>query len=235
MTDQATLNRCLAFVEAEVGQRRPHGRPLPITITFSRTTGSGGIPVAEHLATYLQKHRPAAPSPWTVFHRTLVERVLAEHNLPAKLAQFMPEDRTSYIQTTMEELLGLHPSAEEMTLKVTETILGLAEVGHCIIIGRAANVILQKSPAAFHVRVVSALDKRTQRVQADKSLDAQAAREFILHEDSARARYVKTYFNADIADPLAYHLVLNTDLFPVDEAAEIIGQAVLRHFPAPNR
>lgn len=232
MTDFDNTSRCLAYVEAQLGTRKRFQPHLPPpTVTLSRLTGSGGIPIAEKLAAYLEKHRPGSPAPWTVFHRTLVERVLSEHNLPAKMAQYMPEDRVSYMKDTLEELLGLHPSSTSLVAQVTHTILGLAELGNCIIIGRAANVILARCPSALHVRLVSALDKRVERVQADKGISAAEALEFIRREDAARARYVKTHFDTDIGDPVGYHLTVNTETFSADEVAELIGHAVLRHFP----
>jgi len=234
MTDADNTARCLAYLGSQVGpHRRPKPHMPPPTVTISRLTGAGGIPVAERLAQFLQKHRPGSPAPWTIFHRTLVERVLTEHNLPAKLAQYMPEDRVSYVQDTLEELLGLHPSSTSLVAQVTHTILGLAELGNCIIIGRGANVILARCPTAIHVRFVSALDRRVERVQADKGISAAEALEFIRREDTARARYVKTHFDTDINDPVGYHLTVNTESFSADEVAELIGNAVLRHFPAP--
>jgi cytidylate kinase len=49
-----------------------------------------------------------------------------------------------------------------------------------------------------------------------------------LEEEQARARYVKTYFHADINDALLYHLVINTSRVGCANAARIIGDEVLR-------
>ncbi len=232
MTDPATLQRCLAYVETQVGPQTQHlrARSAP-TLTLSRQTGAGGLSVANCLASNLQQQRPASPVPWTVFHRGLVEKVLEEHNLPAQFARYMPEDRVSYIQDTMEELLGLHPSSSSLVVGVTETILGLAELGHCILVGRGAHFILAECPTAFHVRLISSLPKRIERVAADRQLTPEQAAEAIHQEDSARARYLKTHFDAEIDDPLAYHLVINMDTFRPEDAATLITQAVLQRFP----
>jgi cytidylate kinase len=53
------------------------------------------------------------------------------------------------------------------------------------------------------------------------------ARKFCLSEDRGRERYLKKYFNADINDPLLYHLIINTGLVNYDDAAKLIGDAVL--------
>jgi cytidylate kinase len=46
-------------------------------------------------------------------------------------------------------------------------------------------------------------------------------------EDRGRKRYLKRYFDTDLDDPMLYHLVINTDLVPYEEAARIIADAVL--------
>ncbi len=235
MNDPATLQHCLTYVETQLGsQPRPgsYRRPPPPTVTISRAAGTGAIPIADRLAAYLQQHRPASPAPWTVFHRALVERMLAEHNLPERLARYMPEGRVSYIQDTLEELLGLHPSSTDLVTRISQTILGLAEIGHCILVGRGGNVILAGTPTAFHVRLIGTHDRRVRRVTEERQLTEVAAADFVRHEDQARARYLKTQFDKDTEDPLGYHLVVNTDWFSPDEAAELIGAALLRHFPA---
>ena len=90
------------FLEgAEYGlRRRPESttyaahRPV---ITISRQAGSGAHVVAQALVAGLQARDPQASPPWTMFDRDLVERVLKDHRLPKRLAEFMPEDRVSGI------------------------------------------------------------------------------------------------------------------------------------------
>lgn len=232
MTDTATLHRCLTFVETQVAPAKAaHPRLTPPTVTLSRLSGSGGIAVADRLADRLQVLRPARPAPWTVFHRALVEKVLAKQNLPAEFARFMPEDRVSYIQDTMEELLGLHPSSTDLVAQVTETILGLAELGNCIIVGRGANIILARHPQALHVRLVGSLPRRIERLAAARRISPEEASDFIRQEDAGRTRYIKANFDAAIDDPLGYHLTLNTDAFTPEQTADLIAQAGQLRFP----
>ena len=53
------------------------------------------------------------------------------------------------------------------------------------------------------------------------------AHKFCLREDQGRARYLKKYFNADIDDPLLYHMIINTGQMDYHAAAKLIGEAVL--------
>jgi cytidylate kinase len=197
-------------------------------VTISRQTGSGAHIVAEKLAALLQAHTPKEACPWTVFDRNLVEKVLEDHNLPQRLARFMPEDRVSEIADTMDELFGLHPSSWTLVRQTTETILHLAELGNVILIGRGATVITGKVDYVFHVRLVGSLEKRVAHIQELHGLNKQAALELVRREDRGRRRYLKAHFKTDLDDPLFYHLVINTDLVSYENAAQLIADAMLR-------
>ena len=79
----------------------------------------------------------------------------------------------------------------------------------------------------FHVRLVSALEKRVQRIQELEQLSKKAALAFMRKEDRGRERYLKKYFEADVDDPLLYDLTINTDRISHDQAAKLIAEAVL--------
>jgi cytidylate kinase len=198
------------------------------TVTISRQTGSGAHAVAEKLAACLQALSPAQACPWTVFDRNLVEKVLEDHHLPQRLAQFMPEDRVTEIADTMDELFGLHPPSWTLVRQTSDTILRLAELGNVILIGRGATMLTRKLDYVFHVRLVGSLEKRVQHIQELQHLGREAALDVIRQEDRGRKRYMKQYFETNLEDPLLYHLSINTDLVPYEEAARIIADAMLK-------
>jgi cytidylate kinase len=224
------LERCLTFINCQlqpphsVAFRNGEHRPA---ITLSRQSGSGGHAVAAKLVEQLQAVAGADPCPWTVADRNLVEKVLEDHHLPSRLARFMTEDRISELSDTMDELFGLHPPSWTLVRQTSETILRLADLGNVIIIGRAANIITSKLHHVFHVRLVGSLERRVKHMQELEHLSLKAARQFVEREDLGRRRYVKKHFGKDIEDPLLYHLVINTDLVPYEEAARMIAEAVL--------
>jgi cytidylate kinase len=226
------LERCRTFINTQL---QPAGKGLTSAeqggrwraVTMSRQTGSGAHTVAEKLAALLQAHTPNDARPWTVFDRNLVEKVLEDHNLPQRLARFMPEDKISEIADTMDELFDLHPPSWTLVRQTTDTILHLVELGNVIVIGRGATVITGKLDHVFHVRLVGSLEKRVAHIQELERLSKAAALELIRREDRGRQRYLKKHFKADVGDPLLYHLVINTDLVPCEKAARIIADAML--------
>jgi cytidylate kinase len=221
------VERCLSFVNAQLrvsGKRRNEEEyPTRIrAVTISRQAGCGAVLVANKLVEYLQARTPHNESQWTVFDRNLVQKVLEEHNLPQRLAKFMPENWISEIEDIIDDLFGLHPPSEILVRQTAETILRLAKLGNVIIIGRGANVITAKLDSVFHVRLVAPLERRVERIQESDQLDEAGASELIRREDKGRTRYLKNYYHKDINDPVLYHLVINTGLSGYDDAAQII-------------
>ena len=226
----ATLDRCFSFINSHTAASGHAAAETRVrrAVTISRQAGCGAVIIAEKLAQYLQHHSPQDDAKWTVFDRGLMDKVLADHQLPKYLAQFLPEDRVSQIEDTLADIFGVHPPTQKVVQQTAETLLQLAELGNAILIGRAGNIVTAKLPKVLHVRLVAPLDDRIERICRDDHKTPNEARRFCIEEEQARARYVKTYFNADINDALLYHLVINTSRVGCDTAAKIIGDAVLR-------
>ena len=196
-------------------------------VTLSRQAGCGAQIVAQRLAVRLQSHRTENGEPWTVFDRNLMEKVLEEHQLPTYLASSFPEDRISAMEDTLHDIFGLHPPQETIVRQTAETIMGLAELGNAILIGRGGSIITAKMPRVLHVRLVAPLELRIARISQSRGITADQARTFCEDEDQGRQRYVKKYFKADINDPTHYHLVINTGNIPCDLAARLLEEALL--------
>ncbi len=234
------LDRCLTFINCQL---QPSDKSAQFTangarrlaVTISRQAGCGALIVAERIAGLLQADVAKGDPPWTVFDQNLMDKVLEDHHLPARLAQFLPEDRASQLQDIMDDLFGWRPTSGTVVQQTSETVLHLAEMGHVIVIGRAGNVITAKLPNVFHVRLVAPLEKRIEHAHRFYKMSKNAAHEFILREDGGRRRYLSKYFNARIDDPLLYHLIINTGLVSFDDAARMIADAMLKHPSASRR
>jgi cytidylate kinase len=195
-------------------------------VTISRQAGSGSHVVAEALVARMQHDAPPGTSPWAIFDKNLVERVLEDHDLPERLAGSMPEDRKSEMADTLDALFGQQTTSWTLVKKTAETILHLAEVGNVVIIGRGGNIITARLGSAFHVRLVGSLERRIEHLVDYKHLRLAEAEEYARTEDLGRKRYVKKYYGADIEDPLLYDLVINTDRVSYEEAARLIAEGM---------
>jgi hypothetical protein len=225
------LEQAQAFISCHVRPPSPTPPRRRLTVTLSRQTGTGAWFVAKELAALLDQRAPGDGVKWTVFDKELVEKVLGEHNLPQKLAEFMPEDRVSFLSDMVTELLGLHPPSWNLLRATSESILKLAELGNVILIGRGGNVITAKLTHVFHVRLVGTLERRIQRVMEHLQLERKPAIDFIERADRGHHRYLREHFKVEIDNPLLYDLIINTDRIDCSDAALLIADALLRRFP----
>lgn len=196
------------------------------SITISRQLGSRGITIGNVLTRLLQKEKKSYEKGWSVFDRNLVQKVLEDHNLPAKIEQYMPEDHVNELKSDLEELLGLHPSNWTLIHHTAETILKLARLGHVIIVGRGSNVITLGLSNVVRVRLIGSEAVRVARVCDKHEVTGHEAQEMIKKDDSARRAYVKENFDRDIDDAMTYDLVINTDRLSDEAVARIILEAV---------
>lgn len=227
----ASAEHCLSFINSQLKGGSTSGAALGKNVhravTISRQAGCGAVVVAEKLARFLQEYSPGDACPWTVFDRDLMNKVLEDHNLPARMAKFLPEDRVSQLEDIIADVFETHPPSDTIACQISETMLKLAGLGHVILIGRGGNVISAKLPHVLHVRLVAPLEKRVEYAHQFYNMTESEAHRFCLDQDRARERYLKRYFNADVNNPLLYHLVINTSLVGYDAAARLIGDAVL--------
>lgn len=227
-------DQCLSFLNTEI---TPKGRkPAPKadtvfkSVTISREAGSGGNSVAENLVANLQRTNRKDARPWTMFDRNLVDRVLEDHHLPARLAKFFPEDRLTELQDIMDEVFGLRPGSWKLVEQASETILQLAALGGAVIVGRGANLVTRRLPDVLQVRLVGSLEIRARRLAETRGMTRKSALDYIHKEDVGRRRYVKKYFGEDIDDPQLYHITLNTDLVSIEDTTNTLTRIVQNGF-----
>ncbi len=222
------LEQCRAYLHAQGSAPfTPATQPVR-AVTISRETGAGALTIGELVTSHLQTRQKDASPAWTLFDRNLVEKILADHSLHRTVAQYLPEDAASPVTSTVEELLGLHPSQWTMLHYTSNTILRLAGMGNVVLVGRGAHLVTAHLSHVLHVRLIAPLDQRITHIMAYYKLNRTAAAEFIQLNDQARARYVRKHFKHNVDNPLDYHLTINTGIVPYAEAAGIIGDAVLK-------
>jgi cytidylate kinase len=113
--------------------------------------------------------------------------------------------------------------------------------GNKVIVGRGGQVILHGYPGVLHVRIEAPTEDRIQRVKEQFRQNRQptadielrrAAQDWILDRDAASADYIRRFYHEDWGDTLLYHLVINTGMLGIDQAAEVIARAAIE-LPEP--
>lgn len=221
-----SFSECRGYVAASM-HHKPKSKSVQLpAITISRQTGARGRSIGTQLQATLRAEDSKAKIPWTLFDDNLVKQILEDHQLPAELEKFMPDDAVSELESSINEILGRHPSMWSLFEKSVRTIVRLSRMGNCIIVGRGGNKITQGFPNVLQVRLIGTLEKRIQHMVALKHISRKEATDYIKKGDAARSRYMKQHFHCKIDDPLLYDLVINTDHCSDEQAVEILTAAI---------
>jgi cytidylate kinase len=213
------LNKADGYINAESRESRTpwiNRTPHPF-ITISRECCSGGSNLAQLLAKKL-----STENSWSIFGGNVINQMLQAHHLPEQLARYLPEDTIPEVNATIGEIVGLHPSLWELVQKAKVTMQKLATHGNVILVGRGANFATAAIGDGIHVRLVAPVGYRAKYYAQRFGMSENAAMAHNAKCDAARRRYVRAHFNADIADPAAYDLVINTAQVPLSEAADLV-------------
>jgi cytidylate kinase len=76
------------------------------------------------------------------------------------------------------------------------------------------------------VRIVAPQAWRIKNVAREYNISPEDARKRVMRTESDRRAFIRKYFNADIADPINYDLVINTASLKVDDAVKMISSAL---------
>ncbi len=201
------------------------GPHLPF-VTLSRQAGAGAETVARLLTEKLNTDLPQDAQPWTVFDKNLIAKVLEDADLPQEIAKLVLEDRDTTLQAIIGEVLGLHPSMWTIFHHTSDTILKLARLGRCVIVGRGAEIITARMKCGIHIRLVAPETSRLAHLEKHFHWDAKTAVKYLHEQDEGRRRYVKSNFQRDIDDPALYHATLNTGFLSFERTAGVIARLV---------
>ena len=230
MNEFSTVEECrsyiAALVKAESHYKNRDSIKSPPAITISRQAGARGRSIGKKLKQALRDQFPNDLIPWTYLDEDLVEKVLKDHDLPTSLAKFMPDDSVSEIDSTINEILGRHPSLWTLFEHTVETILQLCRKGHCIIVGRGGNRVAGGLKNVTHIRFVGSKQRRLLQMIQTHKMSLEEAKAYVRREDRARQRYMKHHFNCDVDDPLYYDLVINTDHYSDEAVVQLIINAI---------
>jgi cytidylate kinase len=136
---------------------------------------------------------------------------------------------SEYKDITEAGSVGGEEISDTRLLDVTRSVITeLAESGNVVIIGRGSNIILEKWPGALHVGLNASLEFRINLVMRRQNIGRAEAEKNIHDSDRGREAYFRRFFHRRPHDPLAYHLMFNTDWLTFERASEIVVDAARR-------
>jgi cytidylate kinase len=198
-------------------------------ITISREFGAGGSSVAAAVSTKLG---------WPVLDSDVAQRVADRLHVERELVEKLDEQPTSLIARIARVLLISHPETQTVAPYVDiadqETIADAAravveEAGRTpplIVVGHGGQAIFRGRSGTFHVRLVAPIESRVRRICARLPCDVPTAEARVRRVDSERREYLRRNFEIEWRDELLYDLQINTGRLSIENAAELILQAV---------
>jgi cytidylate kinase len=105
-------------------------------------------------------------------------------------------------------------------------ILDTANASGCVVLGRAAVVVLRDVPRALHVCLTGPLERRVaQAIAYDAEGDARTVKRLVVETDRNRKAYYRFFYNADPDDLSLYQLVLDSTALSFDVCVQLITTA----------
>ena len=104
-------------------------------------------------------------------------------------------------------------------------IYEVAKKGNAVFFGRGGQFLLQSFNCAFHILVTGSMEKRMQRVMAEKQVGREIAEKIINRSDHDKRAFIRFAYDEEMLNPRFYDLVLNTDKLSIDSAVKMIVDA----------
>ena len=186
-------------------------------VTVSREPGSGGRIVAQSLSTRLG---------FEVFHQEVLHEMAERAEVSKQLLATLDERGLSILEDWISSLVYDRHLWPDQYLQHLMNVVGtIGKHGRAVVVGRGANFILPPEQR-FRVRITASQKLRIENVARNFDLSQADAKRRVIKTESNRKAFIRKYFNADIADPTNYDIVINTDTLTVDNAVDIIGAAM---------
>lgn len=218
MTKTKTPPSIETFIKEQIEKwkNRPQTH-LPV-ITISSEPGSGGRALARGLADRLNID---------LFDRDIIKEIAESAHISDAVIESMEKERLSGVQDFIASLVNdryLWPGVYlDYLMKV---VAAIASHGNAIIVGRGANFLIP-SDDRLSIRVIAPLETRVKNVAKEHGVPPEDAKRRVINRENRRAAFIRQSFNADVADPHNYDLVINTDNLEEDAAlGAVIGLVV---------
>jgi cytidylate kinase len=187
-------------------------------LTISSEPGSGGRIIAQALAKRLNID---------LFDREIVKEIAESAHISGAVIETMEKERFSGVQDFIASLVNdryLWPGVYlDHLMKV---VAAIASHGNAIIVGRGANFLIPLDDR-LSIRIVAPLETRIQKVAKEFGVRREEAKRRVIHRENKRAAFIRQSFNAEVASPNNYDLVINTQKLDVDSAVgAVIGMVV---------
>lgn len=202
---------------------------LPV-ITIARQFGSGGHEVGTKLAEKLGiKYYDKELIALAAKESGLSEEIFNQADEKAGNSLLYSMVMGNYPFGTRFSGVNEMPINDQLFILQTDIIKKAAKEGPCIVIGRCGDYILRDFDPVLKIFVHAEKEDRVKWAVENGLADPKKAPDFLTKKDKQRANYYNFYSNKRWDDLNNYDLTLNLSTFTVDQAVEIVLQAIKKY------
>jgi cytidylate kinase len=209
-------------------------------VTISREYGSGGGEIAARLAQRLG---------WQLIDHEIVARVAQALEISEEEARIHDEHVESAINSLLTGMSTVHPAifvtpmpmifTDPKTYReaLNQVIEAAVTLGHVVIVGRGAQVVLAQRRDVLHARIVAPLEKRIAYVMKREGLSRADAQMRIQLKEHDRTRYLQAQYHRRPDDAHLYDIIVNTNILDLDSAVDLLYDALqhkAQRLPVPT-
>lgn len=183
-------------------------------ITFEREYGSGAGDIARKLAERLG---------WKLWDQALTDEIARLMDCPSRTVLEREERKDPFTYRLFKSFMrgSFEGSLNEPRLNLVDAdcirkvgrqvVLGAADKGNAVIVGRGSAYHLYGRRDALHVFVYAPFEEKVRRLRAQGKSDKEAA-ELVESVDRDRSEYIKKYFDVEWPARHYFHLMINTTM-----------------------
>ena len=183
------------------------------SLTLSREYGCEGFPLALRLKGLLDE---AGGGAWTVFDRTLLDRVATDERLSRDLLNRLGDE--SHAQDLILGHIG-SLTHDEAYARLARHLVPIATGGRAILVGRGAAVVCQDLKNCFHIRLMASFEFRAQSLARRLDLPLAEAEDLVRTQSRLREKFISKCLQADITAPRWYDAIFNNERQSVESIA----------------
>lgn len=177
-------------------------------LAITRQYGAGGGELAELVG---------AATGWPVYDRALLHTSAGLSGVPEPQLLQADEHGPDFLGR-----LHLLQTSAPYFAALQQAMARIREDGPAIVVGRGSALLLS-GDGVLRLRLVAGERDRVEQIMRRRWLAADAARSLMAERDRDIAAFHRHYFRVDGTDPLLFHLVLNTSLFPMAQATRFLA------------
>lgn len=190
-------------------------------VTITRQFGSLGRPIAKKMSELLGIE---------YYDRDIVEKAAQQLNLSIPVISDKEETANTFFHMKYPLGQGTTQIQDQIFSAQKEIILGLAEKGPCIIVGRCADAFLADRKNCFNIYIYAPYAARLDNCVNSLHMNSETAKKMIRDVDKARCAYHRHYAGYLPDDVNHKDILLNSSFLGPEESAKFLVNIIRSKF-----